>query len=234
MAKQLVLVTGANRGIGKEICRQLSELGDEYHVLLASRDANKGQDAIHDLGNPSTVSPIQLDVTSESSITLARQIIESEYDGVLDVLVNNAGINFDTHQTASTADLQYVQETLDTNLMGVWKCIQGFLPLLKKSSNPRIVNVSSGSGSIHDMTSSNTPAYSVSKAALNALTVKLANEFTKMRINCVCPGWVVTDMGGPGAPAPVQDGGKSVMWAIQLDRNGPTGGNFRHGRPVPW
>jgi NAD(P)-dependent dehydrogenase (short-subunit alcohol dehydrogenase family) len=240
-AKQLVLVTGGNRGIGKEVCRQLADLGDDFQVLLACRDVRKGQDALNDLGNPATVRPIQLDVTSETSIAHAKAVIEKEYGGVLDVLVNNAGINFDAHQTPSMADLEYVQETLDTNLLGPWKCTQGFLPLLQKSKNARIVNVSSGSGSITDMMSSSststggtTPAYSISKAALNALTVQFAKEFPSMRINAVCPGWVATDMGGPHAPAPVEQGGCSVMWAILLDQSGPTGGNFLHGKPVPW
>lgn len=236
-SKQHVLVTGGNRGIGKEICRQLAAMGDDFEVLLASRDLRKGEQALQDLGNPSTVHPIQLDVTSQESIAQAKATIENNFGGRLDVLVNNAGINYDTHQTPSTADLQYVQETLETNLMGVWKSTQGFLPLLQQSNNARIVNVSSGGGSISDMSSSNsssTPAYSISKAALNALTVKFAKEFPNMRINAVCPGWVATDMGGLSAPAPVSEGGRSVMWAVLLDQEGPTGGLFAHGKSQPW
>ena len=237
-AKQLALVTGGNRGIGLEVCRQLVALSDRhngspYQVLLGSRDLEKGEKAWKELGSPAVVRPIQLDVTSETSIARAAKIIEQDYGGALDVLVNNAGINYDTHLTASTADLAYVQETLDTNLMGPWKCAQGFMPLLQRSSNPRIVNVSSGAGSLQGMTSAGTPAYSISKAALYALTIKLANEFPNMRINSVCPGWVATDMGGPGAP-PVEGGGKSVMWAVTLDQTGPTGGNFRNGRRIEW
>lgn len=246
-AKQLVLVTGGNRGIGKEVCCQLAALGDEFEVLLASRDnRSRGEEAIlhqpQDLIgniNPSSTGRvlhlIQLDVTSEASIAQAKGTIERDFGGVLDVLVNNAGIHYDSHQTPSTADLhQYVQETVDTNLLGPWRCIQGFLPLLQKSKNPRIVNVSSGSGSMTDMYSSSAPAYSVSKAALNALTVKFAKEFPNMRINAVCPGWVATDMGGPHAPSSVEEGARSVIWAILLDQSGPTGGNFLHGKTVPW
>ena len=227
------LVTGGNRGIGLEVCRQLAAMGDDFEVLLASRDLGKGEVAWNKLGKPTTVHPIALDVTSEESIQAAKEEIELKYGGVLDVLVNNAGINYDTHQTASTAEIGYVEETLATNLMGPWKCAQGFLPLLQKADNPRIVNVSSGAGSLQDASSSGTPAYSVSKAALNMLTIKLAKEFPKMKINSVCPGWVATDMGGPGAP-PVEGGGKSVMWAILLDKNGPSGGNYRHGKPIIW
>jgi len=232
-AKQLALVTGANRGIGKEVCRQLVALGD-YDVFLASRDQAKGEAVWRELGSPPSLHPIVLDVNSEKSVKQAKELIQTKYGSKLDLLVNNAGINYDTHFTASTADLQYVQETLDTNLVGAWRCIQNFVPLLKNSSNPRVVNVSSGAGSLQEMSSSWTPAYSASKAAMNVLTIKLAQEFPSWKVNSVCPGWVATDMGGPSATSTVEEGAKSVMWAATLDNKGPTGGNFRHGKPIPW
>mmetsp|Transcript_26119 Transcript_26119/g.61442 ORF Transcript_26119/g.61442 Transcript_26119/m.61442 type:complete len:256 (+) Transcript_26119:3-770(+) len=237
-AKQIALVTGANRGIGRELCRQLVAL--DYEVILGSRNEAKGFAVWKEMGSPSSLHPIPLDVTSEQSVQSARDLIEMKFDGVLDVLVNNAGIHYDTHNTASTADLDYVKETLDTNLMGAWRCSQTFVPLLQRASEitdrppPRIVNVSSGAGSLQDMSSSWTPSYSVSKAAMNALTIKLAKEFPSWKINSVCPGWVATDMGGTSATSTVEEGARSVLWAATLDSDGPTCGYFRHGRPIAW
>ncbi len=127
-----------------------------------------------------------------------------------------------------------VREALETNLFGAWQAVQALLPLLRASGHGRVVNVSSESGSLAGM-GGGTPAYSVSKAALNALTRMLAAELRRDRIlvNSVCPGWVATDMGGPGG-RPVADGAASVLWAVDLPDRGPTGGFFRDGRPVPW
>jgi NAD(P)-dependent dehydrogenase (short-subunit alcohol dehydrogenase family) len=149
----------------------------------------------------------------------------------VDVLVNNAAILYDTWERARDADLALVHQALETNLFGAWRVTQALLPLLSKSSNARIVNVSSGAGSLASMRGA--PAYSVSKAALNALTRLLAGELPQMQVNAVCPGWVATDMGGPGG-RPVSEGAASVVWAAMLDRDGPTGGFFRDGVPLPW
>jgi len=228
----LAIVTGANRGIGLEVCRQLAERG--YTAILGSRDLAKGERAAAalKLTNGSVIAR-QLDVTDLNSIENLRAWIEAEY-GHLDVLVNNAAINYDTYQKAVTADLDNVRETLETNLFGAWQMTQAFLPLLQKSPHPRIVNVSSESGSLTSM-GGGTPGYSLSKAGLNALTRMLAAELRGSRIlvNAVCPGWVATDMGGAGG-RPVEQGAASVLWAVTLPDNGPSGGFFRDGRPLAW
>lgn len=228
----IALVTGANRGIGYEVCRQLAQQG--YRVLLASRDTAKGEAAAQALQREGlNVAALTLDVSQPESITQARTIVERD-EGRLDVLVNNAAINYDTWQRGVSADLNVVQETMETNVYGAWRMVQTFLPLLRKSAHGRIVNVSSESGSLAGM-GGGTPAYSMSKAALNALTRILAAELRGERIlvNSVCPGWVATDMGGSGG-RPVRDGAASVLWAATLPDGGPTGGFFRDGKPLRW
>ena len=154
--------------------------------------------------------------------------------GRADVLVNNAAILYDTGARAVTADLGTVRRAMETNVLGAWATAQALLPLLRRSPHGRIVNVSSEAGSIGGMTGG-TPAYAVSKAALNALTRLLAGELRRDRIlvNAVCPGWVATDMGGAGG-RPVSDGAAGIVWAATLPDDGPTGGFFRDGRPLPW
>ena len=171
--------------------------------------------------------PWQLDVSDPDSIGRVAAGLDH-----LDVLVNNAGVLYDTWQSPSTADLDVVREALDVNLLGAWRTVQAFLPLMGPGG--RIVNVSSGAGSLTGM-GAGTPAYGVSKAALNAFTIKLAGELRDRRIlvNAVCPGWVATDMGGAGG-RPVEQGAASVLWAVDLPDDGPTGGFYRDGRPVTW
>ncbi len=228
----IALVTGANRGIGYEVCRQLAAQG--YRVLLGSRDAAKGETAAQTLqGEGLNVVALTLDVSQSDSITQAQGVVERDY-GRLDVLVNNAAINYDTWQRGVSADLDMVAQTMETNVYGAWRMVQAFLPLLRKSAHGRIVNVSSEAGSLVGM-GGGTPAYSMSKAALNALTRILASELHGERIlvNSVCPGWVATDMGGAGG-RPVRDGAASVVWAATLPDGGPTGGFFRDGKPLRW
>jgi NAD(P)-dependent dehydrogenase (short-subunit alcohol dehydrogenase family) len=221
------LVTGASRGIGREVCRQLAASG--HTVLLAARDAAAAAAAADSVG----ATPLRLDVTDPASIAAAAATVKDRY-GKLDVLVNNAAITYDTWQRAITADLDVVRQAAETNLYGPWLMVQRFLPLLRNSEHPRIVNVSSEAGSLTSM-GGGTPAYTASKAALNALTRMLAAELRIERIlvNAVCPGWTATDMGGPGG-RPVDEGAASVAWAATLPDNGPTGGFFRDGRPLPW
>jgi len=221
------LVTGANRGIGREVCRQLAELG--HTVILTARDPGAAAQAAQAV----RAEPMRLDVTDPASVTSAAQWTRQRY-GKLDVLVNNAAITYDTWQRAVTADLAVVREAAETNLYGPWLMVQEFLPLLRNSDHPRIVNVSSEAASLAGM-GGGTPAYTASKVALNALTRMLADELRRDRIlvNTVCPGWVATDMGGPGG-RPVAEGAASVVWAATLPDSGPTGGFFRDGRPLPW
>jgi NAD(P)-dependent dehydrogenase (short-subunit alcohol dehydrogenase family) len=195
--QHIALITGANRGIGFEVCRQLAERN--FIVLLTSRDTAKASIAAKKLANMGTVEPLALDVANARSIEKAAAEVASRY-GSLDVLVNNAGINYDTWETVENADINgTVMETITTNLLGSWRVCQAFLPLLRKSRWGRIVNVSSESGSLAEM-GAGPPAYQVTKAALNALTRTLAGEVRDARIlvNAVCPGWVATDMGGAG------------------------------------
>jgi NAD(P)-dependent dehydrogenase (short-subunit alcohol dehydrogenase family) len=222
------LVTGANRGIGLEVCRQLAGLG--HTVLLTARDDAAAVAAARGIRG---VVPLRLDVTDMSSIAAAASSVRDRF-GRLDVLVNNAAITYDTWQHAVSADLGVVREAAETNLYGPWQLIEGFLPLLRTSEHPRIVNVSSEAGSLTSM-GGGTPAYTVTKAALNALTRMIAAELRgdHILVNAVCPGWVATDMGGPGG-RPVTDGAASIVWAATLPDDGPTGGFFRDGRPLPW
>jgi NAD(P)-dependent dehydrogenase (short-subunit alcohol dehydrogenase family) len=228
---RIVLVTGANRGIGRELARQLALRGDG--VVLTARDLAKAERAAAALPGQQQVLARRLDVTDPASIERVAADLTGRY-GRLDALVNNAAIHYDTWQQASTADLQTVREALEVNLLGAWQTSLTLLPLLRASHQGRIVNVSSEAGSLASM-NGGTPAYNVSKAALNALTRMLASDLRRDRIlvNAVCPGWVATDMGGPGG-RPVAEGAASVLWAVDLPHDGPTGGFYRDGHPVPW
>jgi len=228
----VAVVTGANRGIGLEVVRQLARRG--MRVVLGSRDLEKGEAAARSLSlKEGTVFSRQLDVTDQLSIDRLLRDVTADF-GQLDVLVNNAGILYDTWEQGITADLNVVHTALETNLFGAWRMCQTFLPLLRKSHAGRIVNVSSESGSLTNM-GGGTPAYSVSKAALNALTRVLAAELseTGILVNAICPGWVATEMGGAGG-RPVSEGAASIVWAAMLLANGPTGGYFRDGKRLPW
>jgi len=228
----VAVVTGANRGIGLEVVRQLARRG--MRVVLGSRDLEKGEAAARSLSlKQGTVFSRQLDVTDQLSIDRLLRDVTADF-GQLDVLVNNAGILYDTWEQGITADLNVVHTALETNLFGTWRMCQTFLPLLRKSHAGRIVNVSSESGSLTNM-GGGTPAYSVSKAALNALTRVLAAELseTGILVNAICPGWVATDMGGAGG-RPVSEGAAGIVWAATLPADGPTGGYFRDGNRIPW
>ncbi|WP_170464965.1 SDR family oxidoreductase [Ruegeria arenilitoris] len=226
---RIALVTGANRGIGKEVALQLAR-DHGLKVLLGSRDLAKGQRAAQEVGHGADA--LQLDVSDPVSVAEACAQIKAEY-GRLDILVNNAGVDYDTDQEAHRADLNRVRRAFDTNLFGPWDMTIAAVPLLRRGQDARIVNVSSGAGALSDM-SAGTAGYGVSKAALNALTIKTAAELKPygILVNAVCPGWVATDMGGGGRPVP--DGAKGVVWAATLPTTGPTGGFFRDGRAIDW
>lgn len=230
-SKKVAVVTGGNRGIGLEVCRQLAAL--DYEVVLGSRDVVRGRDAAAELGESQRVVACQLDVSDDASVRRAAAWVADRLGGC-DVLVNNAAIHYDTWQRAANADLRIVREAMETNLFGAWRTILAFLPMLRASGHGRIVNVSSEGGSLASM-GAGAPAYHVTKAALNALTKTLASELRHdgVLVNSICPGWTATDMGGSGG-RPVADGAASVVWAVVLPDDGPTGGFFRDGRPVPW
>ncbi|MFD7680323.1 SDR family NAD(P)-dependent oxidoreductase [Streptomyces sp. NPDC060187] len=222
----IALITGANRGIGREVARRLAAEG--HTVYLTARSAKGAADTAAAIGGRD-VRPLRLDVTSDDDVTAAAQSI-----GALDVLINNAAITYDTWQRAVSADLDVVREAAETNLYGPWRLTRALLPQLRASAHPRVVNVSSEAASLTSM-GGGTPAYSASKVALNALTRMFAAELRSdgILVNAVCPGWVATDMGGAGG-RPVEEGAASVLWAATLPDDGPTGGFFRDGRPLPW
>ena len=228
--RPVAVVTGANRGIGTEVCRQLAAAG--YAVVLGARDIAKGRAAARRLADPD-VTPCQLDVAGEASVQAAARWVAERF-ARCDALVNNAAILYDTWARAESADLNVVHEAMETNLFGAWRATQAFLPMLRASGRGRIVNVSSEGGSLASM-GGGTPAYQISKAALNALTRTLAAELRPAHIlvNAICPGWTATDMGG-NAGRPIADGAASVVWGVTLPDDGPTGGFFRDGRPLPW
>jgi NAD(P)-dependent dehydrogenase (short-subunit alcohol dehydrogenase family) len=227
--RRVVLVTGANRGIGREVARQLARRGDT--VVVTARDEGAAERTARELGGASVAT--RLDVSDGTSVTTAAAWLDTRF-GRLDALVNNAAIHYDTWQRGVDADLDVAHEAFETNFFGAWRTVTAMLPLLRRSDHGRIVNVSSEAGSIDGM-GGGTPAYSTSKAALNALTRILAAELASDRIlvNAVCPGWVATDMGGAGG-RPVAAGAASVIWAIDLADDGPSGGFYRDGRALRW
>jgi NAD(P)-dependent dehydrogenase (short-subunit alcohol dehydrogenase family) len=227
---RVALVSGANRGIGLEICRQLAERG--LTVILGSRDEEKGRRAAEDLSG--NVVARQLDVTDWRSVGRLASSVREDFRHI-DVLVNNAGISNDDGQSGAEADLGRVQEALEANLLGAWRLCEVAIPHMKREGYGRIVNVSTGLAALEDM-GGGSPGYRVSKTGLNALTRILASELrgSGILVNAVDPGWVQTDMGGVGATRSVQEGADGVVWAATLPNNGPTGGFFRDRRHVAW
>ncbi|MFY0671935.1 MAG: SDR family oxidoreductase [Bacteroidia bacterium] len=228
----IALVTGANRGIGLETVKQLTDQG--HIVYLGSRNFEKGIKAKAQIDNQENVSVIQLDVTNNKSIESAvAQIIDEQ--GKLEILVNNAAINYDTYHNAINADLDNVRETFEANILGAWRMIQEVLPQMQTQSFGRIVNVSSGLGSISNMRTGS-PGYSISKAALNILTIQFAQliKSKDILVNSISPGWVRTDMGGYNADRSVEEGADGIVWAAQLPKGGPTGKFFRDKKEIEY
>lgn len=232
-----VLVTGANRGLGLEVARQLGALGST--VFLGSRDPGKGEAAAETLrGEGGDVRTVQLDVTSESSVEAAAAEVARQVDH-LDALVNNAGGNFDFGHPVLGSDVALVAGIIDANCLGAMRCVNALEGLLRASGHGRIVNVTSEAGSHSgDMglpTQQNFLAgYAVAKAAQNAYTVKLASALagTGILVNAVSPGFVATQPGSEEMGArPVPDGAASIVWGATLGDEGPTGGFFRDGEP---
>ena len=230
--KKIALVTGANRGLGFETSKQLSQLG--LKVILTARDHIKGENAAKELTDQGLdVIFYKLDVSNKEDVANIYNAIEKTFSR-LDILVNNAAVLYDSNQSTINANLDIVSQALRTNLYGPWLLCQAFIPLMKRNNYGRIVNVSSGAGSLHYM-DGGAPAYGISKVALNALTKKLASELsgTNILVNSVDPGWVATDMGGKGG-RPVDEGAKGIVWACLLPNNGPSGGFFFDGQTEPW
>lgn len=222
----LALVTGANRGLGFEIARRLREKG--FEVLLGARDAEEGQAAAERLG----ATWLPLDVGEAESVREAADWVRAEH-GRLDVLVNNAGALLDEEAAVLDFDEALALATLQVNLLGAWRMAAAFAPLMGKGG--RIVNISSGAGQLSRM-GAWAPAYSVSKAALNALTIQLASGLKSrgVAVNAACPGWVKTRMGGPGAPKSVEEGADTPVWLATDAAPSLTGRFFRDRREIPW
>jgi NAD(P)-dependent dehydrogenase (short-subunit alcohol dehydrogenase family) len=230
----VALVTGANRGIGREVARQLAGRG--YDVLLSARDAGKAAAAAEEIaaaGTGAAVTPVELDVSSPASIERAAERVAAD-PGRLDVLVNNAGVGLDFGVSGVDPDWEKMQATLQTNFFGAYRLAVALLPLLRRSEHPRIVNVSSGMGGVAEM-GGWSPGYRVSKASMNAMTRILSTELAGegFLVNSACPGFVASDMGAPmGAQKSVQDGAAGIVWLATLPDDGPTGGFFRDGKAV--
>jgi NAD(P)-dependent dehydrogenase (short-subunit alcohol dehydrogenase family) len=229
----LALVTGANRGIGLETARQLAERG--FSVLAGSRDAERGEVAVEPLREDGLdVVARQLDVTAPEDVEGLAGELEAG-PGRLEILVNNAGIASGGYgESVLDADPDDMRRAFEVNTLGPWRCCRAFVPLLRRGEHPRIVNVSSGAGQLAEM-GTGILGYRLSKVALNALTRVLANELRDdgVLVNSVCPGWVATDMGGPGGRT-LAEGAAGVVWAATLPDDGPTGGFFRDGEPLDW
>jgi len=227
---RVALVSGGNRGIGLEVCRQLSGRG--ITVVMGSRDAEQGRSAAAEL--PEGVVVHQLDVADPESVERLARSVEEEF-GRLDILVNNAAISNDEGQRGADADLDRVKEALEANLFGAWRLCEVAIPMMQRNGYGRIVNVSTGLASLEDM-GGGSPGYRVSKTALNVLTRILASELrgSGILVNAVNPGWVQTDMGGSSATRTVEEGAEALVWAATLPNNGPNGGFFRDREPVAW
>jgi NAD(P)-dependent dehydrogenase (short-subunit alcohol dehydrogenase family) len=231
----VAVVTGGNRGIGFEICRQLAKRGG-MRVVLTARDEKKGAAAARKLRDEGLEIEFHaLDVTSEKSVAALAAWVEANCKRC-DVLINNAGIMADPRSSrVLDSRLTTWRETLATNLIGPLLLIQALAPLMRKQGYGRIVNMSSGQGQLSDM-GPGTPAYRVSKTALNALTRTLAAELkgSGILVNSMCPGWVRTDMGGASAPRTVEQGADTAVWLATLSAGGPSGGFFRDRKPIAW
>jgi NAD(P)-dependent dehydrogenase (short-subunit alcohol dehydrogenase family) len=235
---RVAVVSGGNRGMGLEICRQLLAKG--VSVAMGSRDAASGRKAAAQLAEEvqpaiARIMSFPLDVTSQESVTRFGKAVEDIF-GSADILVNNAGVMLEARDgTLEQTNRKMFREILDVNVIGAVMMCQTFVPLMRKLGYGRIVNMSSGLGQLERM-GKGLPAYRISKAALNALTRTLAAELlgTGILVNSVSPGWVKTDMGGPNAERTVEEGVETAVWLCLLPSAGPTGSFFRDRKAIPW
>jgi NAD(P)-dependent dehydrogenase (short-subunit alcohol dehydrogenase family) len=229
--QKAALVTGANKGIGFEVARELARLG--LRVFLGARNVEAGRAAADKLKSAGEVAFLEMDVSKADSIRHAAEEVARQTDR-LDVLINNAGILRDDDKNALSITPEIFEETLRTNTLGPWLVTQAFVPLLKKSEAPRVVNVSSGGGQLEDGADGWAPAYCVSKTALNGVTVQLAAALPKFAVNSVCPGWVRTDMGGENANRSVAEGAATIVWLAIEAPHELTGKFVKDRKVIPW
>jgi NAD(P)-dependent dehydrogenase (short-subunit alcohol dehydrogenase family) len=238
---RIALVTGANKGIGFEVARQLAREG--FHVFLGARDEKAGEAAAEKLraeGARTTkdksddeIEFLKIDIFKPESIRKAAGEFSKRSDR-LDVLVNNAGILLDDDKDVLTTTPENFETTLRTNTLGALLVSQSFVPLLEKSDAPRIVNVSSGGGQLADGADGWAPAYCISKTAVNGVTVQLAAKLPKFAVNSVCPGWVRTDMGGSNATRSVAEGASGIVWLACEAPQSLTAKFVKDRKVIPW
>jgi NAD(P)-dependent dehydrogenase (short-subunit alcohol dehydrogenase family) len=226
--KKKIVVTGSNRGIGFEICKQLGALG--HHVIFTARNTRKGLDAEAQL-QQYDVAFFQLDLEEFASMETFTHALARHTDSI-DVLINNAGVLLDSGYHLRDMPIELLDRTLDINFRGPIQLTKMMLPFLNESPDPRIINISSGMGALGTMGGGNA-AYRLSKTALNAFTAVLAAEEPNIKVNSVCPGWVQTDMGGPNASRPVQKGAETAVW-LATESNIPSGKFFRDKKIIEW
>lgn len=233
MAKKqrIALVTGANKGIGFEVARQLAR--KDFHVFLGARNIDAGQAAAKKLSKDGTVTFLEIDVSKPDSVRRAAKEFSRTADH-LDVLVNNAGICLEEDADVLKISVETFETTLRTNTIGPLIVSQAFVPLLKMSAAPRIVNVSSGGGQLADGADGWAPAYCISKTALNGVTSQLAAALPKFAVNSVCPGWVKTDMGGVNATRSVTEGASGIVWLAADAPQKETSKFWRDCKVIPW
>src|SRR4051794_37645692 len=227
-----VLVTGANKGIGHEVARQLA--AKEFHVFVGARNAEAGRKAAEGMAKQTGKATfLEIDVSDNESVTNAAREFSKIADH-LDVLVNNAGIIVDGDDAILEVSDDLLRKTLETNTLGPLRVTRAFTPLLRKSKAPRVINVSSGGGQLTGGADGWAPAYCISKTALNGVTVQLAAALPKFAINSVCPGWVRTDMGGGNATRSVEEGADTIVWLASEAPQDLTGKFLRDRKEIAW
>jgi len=227
-----VLITGANKGIGHEVARQLAAKG--FHVFVGARNVKAGRKAAEDIVNGGAKATfLEIDVSDHDSVTNAAREFSNNEDH-LDVLVNNAGIIADGDNAILKISDDLFRKTLETNTLGPLRVTRAFVPLLRKSKVPRVINVSSGGGQLTGGADGWAPAYCISKTALNGVTVQLAAALPKFAVNSVCPGWVRTEMGGENASRSVEEGADTIVWLASEAPQDLTGKFVRDRKEIPW
>ena len=226
------LITGANKGIGNEVARQLAAKG--FHVFVGARNAKAGRKATEEIAKICGKGTfLEIDVADEDSVTTAAREF-SNIEDRLDVLVNNAGIIADGDKAILEISDDLFRKTLETNTLGALRVTRAFVPLLRKSKAPRVINVSSGGGQLTGGADGWAPAYCISKTALNGVTVQLAAALPKFAVNSVCPSWVRTEMGGENASRSVEEGADTIVWLASEAPQDLTGKFLRDRKEIPW